>query len=67
MRPLALMEDVDLSRRIGKARLTLFRGRAITSAARYRDGYLRRSARNLVCLALYFAGVPTPWIARLYG
>lgn len=67
MRPLALMEDVDLSRRIGKARLTLFQSRAVTSAARYRDGYLRRSARNLVCLALYFAGVPTPWIARLYG
>jgi rSAM/selenodomain-associated transferase 2 len=67
MRPLALMEDVDLSRRIGKARLTLFQSRAVTSAARYRDGYLRRSAHNLVCLALYFAGVPTPWIARLYG
>ncbi len=67
-RPLPLMEDVELVRRIGRARLTLLDAAAVTSAERYRRaGYLRRSARNLTCLGLYFAGLPTRAIARLYG
>ena len=67
-RPLPLMEDVDLVRRVGRARLTLLDAAAVTSAERYRRaGYLRRSARNLMCLGLYFAGLPTRAIARLYG
>jgi rSAM/selenodomain-associated transferase 2 len=65
---LPLMEDVDLVRRIGRRRMTILRARAITSAVRYQqDGYVRRSARNLACLALYFLRVPTRVIARLYG
>lgn len=65
---LPLMEDVDLVRRVGRRRLAVLDGAAVTSAARYRrTGYLRRSLRNLGCLALYFLGVPTPLIARLYG
>ena len=65
---LPLMEDVALVRRIGRARLRHFETAALTSAARYRRaGYLRRSARNLSCLALYFLGVPPRWIVRLYG
>ena len=41
---------------------------AVTSAVRWeRDGYLRRSARNLTCLSLWFAGVPPRVIGRLYG
>jgi hypothetical protein len=40
---------------------------ALTSAARWeRDGWHRRSARNLMCLCLWFAGVPPRLIARLY-
>ncbi len=67
-RPLPLMEDVELVRRIGGARLTLLDAAALTSAERYRRaGYLRRSTRNLMCLGLYFAGLPTRAIARLYG
>ena len=63
-----LMEDVALVRRIGRARLHLFETAALTSAARYRRaGYIRRSARNLGCLALYFLGVPPRVIARVYG
>ena len=63
-----LMEDVALVRRIGRGRLHLFETAALTSAARYRRaGYLRRSARNLGCLALYFLGVPPRLIARVYG
>ncbi|MGG5818862.1 TIGR04283 family arsenosugar biosynthesis glycosyltransferase [Falsiroseomonas sp. HW251] len=68
IRPLPLMEDVDLVRRIGRARLGALDVAAVTSAARWRrDGYLRRSARNLACLSLWFLGVPPARIARLYG
>jgi GT2 family glycosyltransferase len=67
IRPLPLMEDVDLVWRIGRARLVLLDAEAVTSAARYRrDGYLRRSARNLALLTLWFAGVPPRVLARLY-
>jgi rSAM/selenodomain-associated transferase 2 len=65
--PLPLMEDVDLVRRIGRGRLVHLDCTATTSAARYRSGFIRRSTRNLLCLALYFAGVPPRLIARLYG
>lgn len=68
IRPLPLMEDVDLARRIGRARLAALDIAAVTSAERWeRDGWLARSARNLACLSLYFAGVPPRWLARLYG
>jgi hypothetical protein len=65
---LPVMEDVDFVRRIGRRRMTMLRARAVTSAVRYqRDGYVRRSTRNLSCLALFFLRVPTRVIARLYG
>lgn len=68
VRPLPLMEDVDLVRRLGRTRLVALDADASTSAARWeRDGWHRRSARNLVCLSLYLAGVPPAWIARVYG
>ncbi len=67
-RPLVLMEDVDLVRRIGRRRLTLLEGRAVTSAARYRrDGWCLRPLRNLSVLTLYFLGVPPATLRRLYG
>jgi hypothetical protein len=67
-RPLALMEDVDLVRRLGSRRLSLLRSRAVTSAERFkRDGYWQRSTRNLLCLALYLLRVPVSTIHRLYG
>ncbi|MEO5375143.1 MAG: glycosyl transferase family 2, partial [Alphaproteobacteria bacterium] len=67
-RPLPLMEDVDMVRRIGRRRLVMLEPAAVTSAVRYRrDGYLVRPLRNALCLGLYLAGVPTPVIARLYG
>ena len=66
-RPVPLMEDVDMVRRIGRRRLDVLDVAAVTSAVRYRRaGYLRRSGRNLVCLGLYFLGVPPGAIARLY-
>ncbi len=67
-RPIVLMEDVDIVRRLGRVRLAALDHPAVTSAARYRrDGYLRRSARNLVCLSAWFLGVDPRRIARLYG
>lgn len=66
-RPLPLMEDVDLVRRLGRARLAALPARAITSAARWRrDGWWRRSARNLLTLSLYFFGVSPERLTRLY-
>jgi len=67
-RPLVLMEDVDLVRRIGRRRLVALPASARTSATRYRrSGYFVRSTRNVVCLALYFLGVPARVLRRLYG
>ncbi len=67
-RPLKLMEDVDLVRRIGRRRLTLLERGAVTSARRYReDGWWGRPARNLSLLFCYFLGVPTSLLHKLYG
>ena len=65
-RPLPLMEDVDLVRRLG--RVAMLRADAITSAERWRrDGWFRRSARNLLCLGLYSAGMSPERVARIYA
>lgn len=66
-RPVQLMEDVDLVRRLGRRRIVGMRTQAVTSAARYKqDGYGRRVTRNIACLSLYYLWVPLPVIARLY-
>ncbi len=68
MKPLPLMEDVDLIRRLGRARLVALPADAVTSARKWEtQGYLRRSARNLLCLSLWLAGVPPRVIQRIYG
>ena len=68
IRPLPLMEDVDVVRRLGGGRLALLDVEAITSAAKWeREGWTCRSARNLLCLGLWLAGVPPRLIARAYG
>lgn len=65
---IALMEDVDLVRRIGRKRLLALPSAVTTSAARYRrQGWWLRPALNLCCLALFYAGVPPHWIAKIYG
>ncbi len=66
-RDLDLMEDVDLVRRIGRARLTMLSARAVTSADKYRrDGYGRRARRNLVLLARYLLGADPADLAKRY-
>ncbi len=65
---LPIMEDIDMVRRLGRRRITFFNTMAITSAERYkRDGYISRSLRNQLCLALYGAGFPVSKIVRFYG
>ncbi len=67
-RPLQLMEDVDLVRRIGRSRIRVFQSQATTSAARYRQhGYLRRIGRNQICLALYYLNVPPDRLVKFYS
>jgi rSAM/selenodomain-associated transferase 2 len=68
VKPIPLMEDVDLVRRLGRRRIAALDARAVTSADKWRrDGWTRRSARNLCCLALWFLGVAPHRIARLYS
>ena len=68
-RELPLMEDVEFVRRLvrtGPTRevpLPL-----VTSARRWRqDGWFRRSARNLILVSLYLAGVRASSLARWYA
>ena len=63
-----LMEDVALIRRIGRKRLVALPADFITSAEKWqRDGWYARSARNLFCLSLWFAGVAPERIAGFYA
>jgi rSAM/selenodomain-associated transferase 2 len=67
-RPLPLMEDVDLVRRLKRRELVMLQSRAVTSGERYRrEGYLARSLRNLGCTLLYYLRVPPRVLARIYG
>ena len=67
-KPMTLMEDVDLVRRLGWRRVAFLRSQATTSARRYRsEGYVRRMLRNLACLGLYYMRVPPRLLTRLYG
>jgi rSAM/selenodomain-associated transferase 2 len=66
-RDMPIMEDVDIVRRIGQARLVELAATVTTSSSRYRrGGYVRRPIRNLSLLALYFLGVSPQRLVRLY-
>jgi rSAM/selenodomain-associated transferase 2 len=64
-----LMEDVEFVRRLTKAGRVVELPLALATSARRweRDGWLRRSARNLVLVSLYFLGVSPERLARWYG
>lgn len=63
-----LMEDVDLIRRLRQAGRLYHSGLpAITSARRWEhDGWWRRSGRNVLLQAFYFAGARPDWLSRRY-
>jgi hypothetical protein len=67
-RPMPLMEDVDLMRRLKRRQLVMLQSRAVTNGVRYRsEGYVARSLRNFCCMVLYLLRVPPRVLARLYG
>ena len=67
-RPLPMMEDVELVRRVGRRRLAYLATPAVTSAVRFRrSGYVPRMLRNACCLMLFSLGVRAETVARLYG
>jgi rSAM/selenodomain-associated transferase 2 len=67
-RPLPLMEDVDIVRRLGRRRIARLPAAVVTSAEKWRRrGWVRQSAGNLMCLGLYLAGMPVERVAKLYG
>ena len=63
-----LMEDVEFVRRLREAgRIAELPLVLATSARRWeRDGWFRRSTRNLLLVSLYFAGVSPARLARWY-
>jgi len=61
-----LMEDVALSRHLGR-RLRVLPKAVTTSAEKYkRDGWLRRGARNLSFLVRYLLGADPARLAKRY-
>lgn len=62
-----LMEDVDIIKRIGRARLIVGSDEVITSAEKYNKfGYLFRMIWNGFCLLLYKLGVDPATIKKIY-
>ncbi len=65
--PIALMEDVDLVRKLGKARLRSLPAAVETSAERYRQGgWWFVPLRNLALLAAFLSGISPDRIKRWY-
>lgn len=67
-RPLPLMEDVDLVRRMRRrGRMAYLQVPILASARRWeRNGWMRRTALNLLLLCGYAAGVPPARLAQVY-
>jgi rSAM/selenodomain-associated transferase 2 len=67
-RDIGLMEDVEFVRRlINAGRVVELPLPLVTSARRWRrDGWFRRSAKNMTLLGLYFCGVPPRVLAKWY-
>ena len=68
-RPLPIMEDLDLMRRLKKGRhkISILRDRVQTSARRWEaEGVLVTTLRNQLLVLLYYLGVSPDTLARLY-
>jgi len=67
-RELPLFEDVEFVRRLARLDEVVELPLALrTSSRRWRrDGWIRRSARNVTLVTLYFAGVSPVWLERRY-
>jgi len=61
-----IMEDTDIIRRLPSP-VKILQSRAFTSAEKYqKEGYLKRSVRNLYCLSAYYRGLPPEKIYQIY-
>lgn len=66
-RALPFLEDIDLVRRLGRRRLIRIYCTAFTAADRFeRDGYFRRSAKNILIVVLHACGVSPAKLVKLY-
>ena len=67
-RELPLFEDVEFVRRLARLDEVVELPLVLrTSSRRWRrDGWIRRSARNVTLVMLYFAGVSPAWLERRY-
>lgn len=64
---IALMEDVDMARRLGRARIVLSQSAVQTDPSRYQTrGWLRQGSRNLWRLVQYLAGADPARLSRSY-
>ena len=65
---LPIMEDVDLVRRLRREGPMVWAPVPIEVSARRwkRDGWLRRSALNILLVGLFYCGVSPGWLARRY-
>lgn len=64
---LPFLEDVELIRRVGRGKVRMLETLAITSVEKHRkDGFRRRSFRNLGLVALYYCGISPAVLARHY-
>ncbi len=67
-KPLPLMEDVDLIRRLGRRRLVMLHARAVTnSTPDYKSARAQHRLRHLGLLFLHAMRVPAPLVSRLCG
>ena len=67
-RPIPLMEDVEFVGRLKReGRILHLKVKIVTSARRWeREGWWRRTSRNLSLLALYYVGISPEHLARRY-
>ena len=67
-RPIPLMEDVEFVGRMKReGRMVHLKVKIVTSARRWeREGWWRRTLRNLGLLALYYVGITPDELARRY-
>lgn len=64
---LPLMEDVKISRALGKSHIAVLSAEARTGAEKYeRDGWRRRSLKNIWLLARYMCGADPEKLAKAY-
>tara|TARA_B100000686_G_C16681995_1_gene912489 strand:+ start:606 stop:1313 length:708 start_codon:yes stop_codon:yes gene_type:complete len=62
-----LMEDLDMSIKIGRKRFKPINVEAVTSGLRYKkNGYIYQSLKNFLCFFMYFLGFPLNWIVWIY-